>query len=158
MMAMNTVLWFTCNLLLVDKLCDSWISFWSGRVTVSVPEGHFEEGGTAYCQPEQSWTVSPPKTRPLFVQKSLCTIVNSWKTNWNDTVSRFVCQTLELGLWLSNLRRFSRKSRLAAGTKRSADMDRVSTENPIRIQHTSGHLGVANSLALKRVKVTYIVQ
>jgi predicted amidohydrolase YtcJ len=34
------------------------------------------------------------------------------------------------------------------------DLDKVSTEHPIWIQHTSGHLGVANSLALKRAKIT----
>jgi len=34
------------------------------------------------------------------------------------------------------------------------DLDKVSTEHAIWIQHTSGHLGVANSLALKRAKIT----
>lgn len=34
------------------------------------------------------------------------------------------------------------------------DLDKVSTEHPIWIQHTSGHLGVANSFALKRAKIT----
>ena len=34
------------------------------------------------------------------------------------------------------------------------DLDKVSTEHPIWIQHTSGHLGVANSVALKRAKIT----
>lgn len=34
------------------------------------------------------------------------------------------------------------------------DMDKVSTEHPVWIQHTSGHLGVANSLALDKAKIT----
>jgi predicted amidohydrolase YtcJ len=34
------------------------------------------------------------------------------------------------------------------------DLDRASTEHPIWIVHTSGHLGVANSLALKLAEVT----
>ena len=34
------------------------------------------------------------------------------------------------------------------------DLDKVSTEHPIWISHTSGHLGVANSLALKMAKIT----
>lgn len=34
------------------------------------------------------------------------------------------------------------------------DLDKVSTVHPIWIQHTSGHLGVANSLALKMAKIT----
>lgn len=34
------------------------------------------------------------------------------------------------------------------------DLDRASTEHPIWIIHTSGHLGVANSLALKLAEVT----
>jgi predicted amidohydrolase YtcJ len=34
------------------------------------------------------------------------------------------------------------------------DLDRASTEHPIWIVHTSGHLGVANSRALARAKVT----
>ena len=35
-----------------------------------------------------------------------------------------------------------------------ADLDKVSTEHPIWIGHTSGHLGVANSMALKIAKIT----
>lgn len=35
-----------------------------------------------------------------------------------------------------------------------ADLDRVSTEHPIYISHTSGHLGVANSLALELAGIT----
>ena len=34
------------------------------------------------------------------------------------------------------------------------DLDRVSTEHPIYISHTSGHLGVANSLALELAGIT----
>jgi len=34
------------------------------------------------------------------------------------------------------------------------DLDKISTEHPIWITHTSGHLGVANSLALERAKIT----
>ena len=35
-----------------------------------------------------------------------------------------------------------------------SDLDRVSTEHPIYISHTSGHLGVANSLALELAGIT----
>lgn len=35
-----------------------------------------------------------------------------------------------------------------------AELDQVSTENPILISHTSGHMGVMNSLALQEVGIT----
>src|SRR5699024_6315874 len=34
------------------------------------------------------------------------------------------------------------------------DLDKVSTEHPIYITHTSGHMGVANSLALEKEGIT----